>query len=90
MSDYLATHGHLLGGRDRSQDELGSQLFHQGATDAAFAELPKRTEAAYLEGYIHKIKTLDRDPKTGEVLYRSKAFRDGAYDDPNPRYSDDF
>lgn len=90
MSDFQLTHGDLLDKRDLQQDEIASELFQQGATDAAFAELPKSVEPAYIEGYVNKIKTFDRDPCTGEILYRSKAFRDGAYDDPNPCYYEDF
>lgn len=65
----------LAAARD-SRDEaikadLYTSLYLDGATDAAFGQLPQYADPVYLEGYCNKLKELPKDPETGKIQHYS-------------------
>lgn len=68
--------------RSEQQSTIANERYLDGSTDAGFGQLPQWADEDYLAGYIATVKRLPRDAD-GKILYRSEAFRCGAYDSPD-------
>jgi hypothetical protein len=65
----------LAESRDARDEGIKEELYHSryldGATDAAFGQLPQYADPVYLEGYCNKLKELPTDSETGKIQHYS-------------------
>lgn len=55
--------------KQRDIDQQRYERYSEGATDAAFGQLPQYSDPDYLAGYVAKIRELPTDPETKRIKH---------------------